>query len=128
MPCIAAKFMLRLMSEDQKEHWLPDIFWEEFKDLTRTDPNFLSKVITDDESWVYRYDLETNSSLHNGRVQHHHLSWLLSWLPRGLLWGWWKNVTPKVWFSIGTVQELLDYTFNNKKWRSDAWGWESIQL
>ena len=31
---------------------------------TNSDPNFMNIIITDDESWVYRYDPETKSSHH----------------------------------------------------------------
>jgi hypothetical protein len=54
---IAAKFVPRLLSNDQKEHRVAVCM--ELKDQARDDPNFISKVITGDESWVYGYDPET---------------------------------------------------------------------
>jgi hypothetical protein len=54
---IAAKFVPRLMSNDQKEHRVA--VCRELKDQARDDPSFISKVITGDESWVYGYDRET---------------------------------------------------------------------
>jgi hypothetical protein len=48
---IAAKFVPRLLSNDQKEHRVA--VCRELK------INFISKVITGDESWVYGYDPET---------------------------------------------------------------------
>jgi histone-lysine N-methyltransferase SETMAR len=54
---IAAKFVPRLLSNDQKEHRVA--VCRELKDQARDDPNFISKVITGDESWVYGYDPET---------------------------------------------------------------------
>jgi histone-lysine N-methyltransferase SETMAR len=54
---IAAKFVPRLLSNDQKEHRVA--VCRELRDQARDDPNFISKVITGDESWVYGYDPET---------------------------------------------------------------------
>lgn len=36
----------------------------------KCDPDFLTTVITDDECWVSRYDLETNTKGHSGDLQH----------------------------------------------------------
>jgi hypothetical protein len=54
---IAAKFVLTLLSNDQKEHRVA--VCRKLKDQARDDPNFISKVITGDESWVYGYDPKT---------------------------------------------------------------------
>jgi histone-lysine N-methyltransferase SETMAR len=54
---IAAKFVPRLLSNDQKEHRVA--VCRELKDQARDDSDFISKVITGDESWVYGYDPET---------------------------------------------------------------------
>jgi hypothetical protein len=54
---IAVKFVPRLLSNDQKEHRIA--VCGELRDQARDDPNFISKVITGDESWVYGYDPET---------------------------------------------------------------------
>jgi hypothetical protein len=48
---IAAKFVPRLLSNDQKEHRVA--VCRELKYQAKDDPNFISKVITGDESWVY---------------------------------------------------------------------------
>ena len=45
----AAKFVPRLLSEDKKASRL-DVC-RELKDQLKTDPDFLSKIITGDESW-----------------------------------------------------------------------------
>ena len=45
----AAKFVPRLLSEDQKANRL-DVC-REMKDQLKTDADFLSKIITGDESW-----------------------------------------------------------------------------
>jgi len=39
------------------------------KDQLKTDPDFLSKIITGDESWCYGYDQETQDQV-NGKVHH----------------------------------------------------------
>ena len=50
------KFVPRLLSGDQRANCL-DVRCE-MKDQLKTDPDFLSKIITGDEPWCYRYDLE----------------------------------------------------------------------
>ena len=57
MKRVAAKFVPRLRSEDQRANCL-DVC-HEMKDQLKTDPDFLSKIITGDESWYYGYDPET---------------------------------------------------------------------
>ena len=57
MKRVAVKFVPRLLSEDQRTNRL-DVC-REMKDQLKIDPDFLSKIITGDESWCYRYDLET---------------------------------------------------------------------
>ena len=53
----AAKFVPRLLSEDQRANRLDAC--REMKDQLKTDPDFLSKIITGDESGCYGYDPET---------------------------------------------------------------------
>ena len=57
MKRVAAKFIPRLLSEDQRANRL-DVC-HEMKDQLKTEPDFLSKIITEDESWCYRYNPET---------------------------------------------------------------------
>ena len=57
MKWVAAKFVPCLLSEDQRANRL-DVC-REMKDQLKTDPDFLSKIITGDESWCYGYDPET---------------------------------------------------------------------
>jgi hypothetical protein len=57
MPRIAMKFVPRLPSNDQKEHCVA--VCSELKEQTENDPNFISTIITDDESWVYGFNPET---------------------------------------------------------------------
>jgi hypothetical protein len=56
MRLIGAKFVARLLTDDQKQHQLEVIV--DLKKHVRNDPDFLSKVITDDESWIDGYDPE----------------------------------------------------------------------
>jgi len=58
---VAAKFVPRLLTQDQKNTRLT--LCQELKNQTESDPNFLSKVITGDESWCYGYDPETKQAL-----------------------------------------------------------------
>ena len=54
---IAAKFVPRLLNNDQRDRRVQ--VCTELQEAVRHDPNFLSRVITGDESWVYAYDPET---------------------------------------------------------------------
>lgn len=54
---IAAKFVPRLLTTDQKEQRI-DICIE-LKERASSDETFLSRIITGDESWMYGYDPET---------------------------------------------------------------------
>ena len=53
----AAKFVPRLLNNDQRDHWVQ--VRTKLQKAVRHDPNFLSRVITGDESWVYKNDPET---------------------------------------------------------------------
>jgi len=57
---VAAKFVPRLLAQDQKNIRLT--LCQELKNQIESDPNFLSKVITGDESWCYVYDPETKQA------------------------------------------------------------------
>jgi len=57
---VAAKFVPRLLTQDQKNTRLT--LCQELKNQIENDPNFLSKVITGDESWCYGYDPETKQA------------------------------------------------------------------
>ena len=54
---ISARFVPRLLSDDQKAHRVS--LCRELKQQTRDDPNVISNNITGDETWVYGYDPET---------------------------------------------------------------------
>jgi len=53
---ISARFVPRLLSDDQKA--LSISVCRELRQQARDDPNFISNVITSDETWVYGYDPE----------------------------------------------------------------------
>ena len=57
---VAAKFVPRLLTQDQKNTRLT--LGQDLKNQIESDPNFLSNVITDDESWCYAYDPETKQT------------------------------------------------------------------
>jgi len=54
---IAAKFVPRLLTDDQKQNRV-DVS-QELLDRANDDDNFLENIITGDEAWVYGYDVET---------------------------------------------------------------------
>jgi len=54
---IATKFVPRLLNNDQLDHQV-QVRTKLQKAVTH-DPNFLSKAITGDKSWLYNYNLET---------------------------------------------------------------------
>ena len=68
MKRVAAKFVPRLLSEDQRASRL-DVC-REMKYQLKTDPDFLSKIITGDESWCYGYDPETKQQSSQWKVHH----------------------------------------------------------
>ena len=54
---VAAKFVPRLMTSDQQAHHVQ--VCQDLLDHSENDKEFLSKIITGDESWGYGYDVET---------------------------------------------------------------------
>jgi hypothetical protein len=54
---IYTRFVPRLLSDDQKALRVP--VCRELKQQARDDPNFISNIISGDETWVYGYDPET---------------------------------------------------------------------
>nr|XP_050038879.1 uncharacterized protein LOC126536027 [Dermacentor andersoni] len=59
MKRVAAKFVPKLLAVEQKQ--LRVEVSQDMLDSTNSDPNFMSTIITGDESWVYGYDPETKS-------------------------------------------------------------------
>jgi hypothetical protein len=58
MRCIAAKFVPRLLSNDQKEYRIAVC-----TELKEQAANFISNIITGDKCWVFGYDRETKQQL-----------------------------------------------------------------
>ena len=54
---VSAKFVPRLLADDQKENRVE--ISQELLANANGDKNFLKKIITGDETWVYGYDVET---------------------------------------------------------------------
>ena len=57
---VAAKFVPRLLTEDQRNSRLT--VCQDLKRERENDPDFLSRVITGDESWCYGYDPESKQA------------------------------------------------------------------
>jgi hypothetical protein len=66
---VAAKFVPRLMTDDQKANRVR--VCQERLDRSDEDENFSSRISTGDESWVYGYDmtLKRRSNHPNGWVK-----------------------------------------------------------
>ena len=60
MRCVAAKFVLHLLTEDQRKSRLT--VCQDLKRELENDPYFLSRVITGDKSWCYGYDPESKQA------------------------------------------------------------------
>jgi hypothetical protein len=54
---ISGRFVPRLLSNDQKAHHI--CVCRELKQQARDDPNFISNIITGDETWMFGCDPET---------------------------------------------------------------------
>jgi len=54
---VAAKFVPRLLTPEQKDHRVA--ICQELRQRALDDPSFMLRVITGDKSWVYGYDPET---------------------------------------------------------------------
>ncbi|UYV74999.1 hypothetical protein LAZ67_12002048 [Cordylochernes scorpioides] len=65
---VAAKFIPKLLNCDQKQHRMN--IANEMLDSVRDDPNLLQRVITDDEAWVYGYDVETKALSSQWKLPH----------------------------------------------------------
>lgn len=56
---VSAKFVPRLLTEDQKENRVN--ICQELLERATNDENFMKTIITGDETWVYGYDVETKA-------------------------------------------------------------------
>ncbi|UYV66819.1 hypothetical protein LAZ67_4002984 [Cordylochernes scorpioides] len=65
---VAAKFVPKLLNCDQNPHRMN--IANEMLDSVRDDPNLLQRVITDDEAWVYGYDVETKVQSSQWKLLH----------------------------------------------------------
>ena len=59
MKCVMAKFIQWLLPPEQKEHCA--IVANDLIQTSTNEPDFLKKVITGDELWVYSYNPETKA-------------------------------------------------------------------
>jgi hypothetical protein len=57
MHWVASKFVPRLLTQDQRGSQVANC--QEHLDRASEDENFLKRIITSDETWVYGYDMET---------------------------------------------------------------------
>ncbi|UYV73727.1 hypothetical protein LAZ67_11000534 [Cordylochernes scorpioides] len=55
----SSKFVPRILTEEQKECIIVEWIYKNMVEMTRTYPEWMQKIITGDETWVYRYDPET---------------------------------------------------------------------
>jgi len=57
MRLVSAKFVPRLLTDDQKENRVENS--QELLANANGKENFLKNIVTGDETWVYGYDIET---------------------------------------------------------------------
>jgi len=65
---VFTKFMLKLLTMEQKQLCLE--IAQDMLDCVEGDSNFLNTVITGDESWVYKYDPETEVQSSEWNIHH----------------------------------------------------------
>ncbi|UYV69087.1 hypothetical protein LAZ67_6002340 [Cordylochernes scorpioides] len=68
MRLVDTKFVPKLLNCDQKQHRIN--IANEMLDSVRDDPNLPQRVITDDEAWVYGYDVETKAQSSQWKLPH----------------------------------------------------------
>ena len=106
MRWVSAKFIPKLLSDEQKQHRLQ--VDQEMINRSENDPDLLNRVIAGDESWVYGYDPETNAQSSQ---------WKSPGSPRpkkrdkvGRMWRWWW------WsFSILGVSCIMDMPLGDRQ-------------
>jgi len=60
MKCVSTKFVPQLLTEDQKNNHFT--FRYDLREQVGNDPQILSKVVTEDQTWCYGYDPETKQA------------------------------------------------------------------
>jgi len=67
---LSAKWVPKCLNADQKRQWCQSS--EQLLELFRCDPNdFLLRLVTMDETWLYRYDSETKQNQWSGSIVGH---------------------------------------------------------
>jgi hypothetical protein len=69
MHCVTAKFVPKIKTADQKQQHVN--ICKELRHIASDDVTFLSRVITDDESWFTVMTLRQSKNPPNGKVQTH---------------------------------------------------------
>ena len=117
---ISARFVPRLLSDDQKAHRVS--VCRELKQQARDDPNFIPNIITGDETWVYGYDPETKQQssqwscqIHRGRKKRVKFATMSS-----PCWSFF------FWHSRYCSQEIRT-PWSNRQWLVLLWGFEAAE-
>jgi hypothetical protein len=100
MHCIAAKFVPRLQTPEEKEHHVA--ICEELCQRALGDPSFMSRVITGDKSWVYGYDPETKP---------HSLQWKSPGSPRPKKARQSRSATKSLLIVFFDIREIVHHEF-----------------
>jgi len=67
---LSAKWVPKCLNEDQKRQWCQSS--EQLLEFFRRDPNdFLSRMVTVEETWLYRYDPEMSNNRRSGGIAAH---------------------------------------------------------
>jgi hypothetical protein len=112
---IAAKFILRLLINDQQQHVNMCL---ELREKANEDPTFISRIITGDESWIYSYGYDP-------KTKQQSLHWKSSQSPRAkkarqvrsstnsmlIVFSTWTRL-----FSVNLNLLTLQYTLLLKMW------------
>ena len=96
MKWVMAKFVPQILLPEQKEYRVAVA--NDLIQTTTSEPDFLKKVITGDESWVYSYDLEMNILT---RLVYQSSQWKSSGSPH----------PKKVWQSCSRIKTTLSVFF-----------------
>ena len=65
---VSGKYVPRLLTAEQKDDRVS--ICTDLRERVQNDPNFMSSVITGDESWVYGYDPETKQCPPSGKLHY----------------------------------------------------------